>query len=101
MQARSKRGGPLTATRKRQAGRGRALAPEVQPKRLARKDVVLIVVGLGVWIGIGAGGVWLARTLMAPQEQCSSNADARQQPDRGPIGMRQSLKVLGAKTRCD
>jgi hypothetical protein len=89
-----KRGAALTRTSKPLPG------AERQRRRLSRNEITLIGVGVGVWIAIAAGGVWLARVLATPHEHCSARDDPTREGTAGPATPGNSFSVLTGPPRC-
>ena len=76
------------------------------PPRFARKELLLIALGLAVWIAIGVTGVRVAKFLLAPREDCGTAVES----DVGQAGKPRatpspptpggSLRLLTGRGRC-
>jgi hypothetical protein len=68
--------------------------------RLARKEWTLVALGLGVWIALGAGGVWLVHQLTRPKDSCGSAAEPQTKQAQGSTSPGNSFSVLTGQGRC-
>jgi len=68
--------------------------------RLSRKEWALVAFGLGVWIALGSGGVWLVHELRKPKESCNSTADTQTTQAKGSTAPGNSFNVLTGQGRC-
>ena len=76
--------------------------PPEQRARLSRKEWSLVALGLGVWLALGAGGVWFVHQMTRPGESCDGHQiEARTAQVKGtPTGPRNALHLLTGTGRC-
>ena len=69
--------------------------------RLSSREWSLVALGLGVWIALGAGGIWFVHQMTRPQESCGGQIEARTAQVKGvsPAG-RNALHLLTGTGRC-
>ena len=68
--------------------------------RLSRKEWSLVALGLGVWIALGAGGVWFVHQLTRTRDSCGNAAEAQTKQTKGSTNPGDSLAVLTGQGRC-
>ena len=68
--------------------------------RLSRKEWSLVALGLGVWIALGAGGVWFVHQLTRTRDSCASAAEPQTKQAKGSTSPGNSLDALTGQGRC-
>ena len=69
--------------------------------RLTRKEWALVALGLGVWVALAIGGVWLVHQLIRPKGSCGGQIEARTAMPKGqPPSPRNALQLLTGTGRC-
>lgn len=68
--------------------------------RLSRKEWSLVALGLGVWIALGAGGVWFVHQLTRTRDSCGSAAEPQTKQTKGSTNPGHSFNVLTGQGRC-
>ena len=76
------------------------IARPARAARLSRKEWALVALGVGVWIALGSGGVWLVHELRKPKASCNSTADPQTTPAQGATTPGNSFDVLAGQGRC-
>ncbi len=72
-----------------------------RPGALSRREWVLVVAGLGAWILLAWGGVWLVRQLTRSPESCASTSEAPTRQVKGaPTSPRNAVQLLTRTGRC-
>jgi flagellar biogenesis protein FliO len=69
--------------------------------RLTLKEWTLIMLGLGVWIALAIGGIWLVHQFTRSKASCGGQIEARTaQPKGQAANPRNSLQLLTGTGRC-
>jgi hypothetical protein len=75
-------------------------ASTARTARLSRREWTLVALGLGVWIALGAGGVWFAHQLTRPKDSCGNAAEPQTKQIQGSTSPGNGLDVLTGQGRC-
>jgi hypothetical protein len=69
--------------------------------RLSRREWTLIVLGLGVWVALAIGGLWLVHQFTRSKSSCGGQIEARTSQPRSQVqGPRNALQLLTRTGRC-
>lgn len=72
-----------------------------RPSRLTRQQWALVALGVGAWIALALGGVWLVHQFTRSGESCGTPLEARTaMPAHQATGPRNALQLLAGTGRC-
>jgi hypothetical protein len=72
-----------------------------RPRRLSRREWLLVCGGLVAWVAIGEGGVWLVRELTRTPESCGAPADVpTAQVRNATASPRNAFQLLTGTGKC-
>ena len=73
-----------------------------RPRRLSRREWLLVCCGLVAWIVIVTGGVWLVRQLTQPPPSCGAPVDAPTSQAKGATtSPRNAFHLLTGTGKCN
>ena len=76
-------------------------APTPRPRRLSRKEWLLVALGVGTWVAIAAAGVWFVHQMARPKSACGTPLEARTSaPPAATPNPRNALQLLTGTGRC-
>ena len=68
---------------------------------LSRREWALVALGLGVWIGIGAGGAWFLHQVTQSRQACAAPTDAPTHQVKGSsAGPRNAFQAITGQGQC-
>ena len=71
-------------------------------RRLSRRELALVAVGLAAWVAMAAGGLWFYRQMTRAKASCGIAVEARSLKEAGHDdgAPRNALQLLAGSGRC-